>query len=111
MKKSAVVAALAAAAVAATGALMTAPAQAVTTGASARNVIAKDFPDPGFAKFTTRAQGTKYYLYATGGGFRVARSASPGSGFSVVGTSMNARPAWTFESTDSSPSSCGHRTS
>ncbi|WP_256795871.1 glycoside hydrolase family 43 protein [Terrabacter sp. Ter38] len=103
MKKSAVVAALAAAAVAATGALMTAPALAVTTGASARNVIAKDFPDPGFAKFTTRAQGTKYYLYATGGGFRVARSASPGSGFSVVGTSMNARPAWTFESTDSSP--------
>ncbi|WP_076263741.1 family 43 glycosylhydrolase [Intrasporangium flavum] len=101
MRKTAVVAALGAAAVVLAGAVASAPAQAVTTGSSARNVIARDFPDPGFAKFTTRAQGTKYYLYATGAGFRVARSASPGSGFGIVGNSMSGRPAWTFESTDS----------
>lgn len=63
-------------------------------GDGARKILGPNFPDPGFAKFTTRAQGTKYYLYSTGGGFRVARSATPGANYTVVGNSMTTRPAW-----------------
>lgn len=88
-----------AAALGATVALAAQPAQAAA-GDNARRVIASNFPDPGFAKFTTRAQGTKYYLYSTGAGFRVARSSSAGSGFSIIGRSMTTRPAW-VRSTDS----------
>jgi hypothetical protein len=68
------------------------PAGAVDYGSSARRVIATNFPDPGFGKFTTRAQGTKYYVYATG--MRVARSASPQGGYTVIGNAMPTRPSW-----------------
>lgn len=78
-------------------------AASTAIGESAEKVIASDFPDPGFAKFTTQAQGTRYYLYATGAGFRVARSSAPGSGFSILGNSMTLRPGWTLESGDSRP--------
>lgn len=78
----------------------TAPAQAAPDAAKARNVIAEDFPDPGFAVFTTRTLGTKYYLYSTGAGFRVASSTKPGKGFVVHGNSMKTRPQWTYEATD-----------
>lgn len=70
----------------------TSPAGAAAPGDGARRVIATNFPDPGFSKFTTRAQGTKYYLYATG--MRVARSASPQSGYSIIGNAMPTRPSW-----------------
>jgi hypothetical protein len=78
----------------------TQPAQAAPDGTKARNVIAGDFPDPGFAIFTTRTLGTKYYLYSTGEGFRVASSAKPGKDFVIHGKSMNTRPAWTYEAAD-----------
>src|SRR5580765_1628257 len=93
-------AALAAGAALALGAAVatSAPAGAAAYGSSAYKVVGPDFPDPGFGKFTTRAQGTRYYLYATGTGFRVARSASPRSGYTKLGNTMNVRPAWVASS-------------
>lgn len=86
--------------VALAGATAPAPAQAAPDGAKAHNVITEDFPDPGFAVFNTRTLGTKYYLYSTGAGFRVASSTRPDKGFDIHGDSMSTRPVWTYETTD-----------
>ncbi|MQA26691.1 MAG: family 43 glycosylhydrolase [Micromonosporaceae bacterium] len=95
-------AAVFATALGATVAATAVPATAAV-GDSARKVTTSSFPDPGFARFTTQAQGTKYYLYSTGAGFRVARSQYPDRGFSIIGKSMTERPAWTVYSSDSRP--------
>lgn len=71
-----------------------APLAHAAPGDGARKVVAENFADPGFGKFTTKAQGTKYYLYATGGAFKVARSSSVMSGYSIVGRAMPEKPAW-----------------
>ena len=68
------------------------PASAAGYGSAATKVVGSNFADPGFGKFTTRAAGTRYYLYATG--MRVASSTHPQRGFSVVGSAMPTRPSW-----------------
>lgn len=59
-------------------------------GSDVAHVITSDFPDPGFL----RSSNGRYYLYATGPGFRVSSSASPSGGFSTPKNSMTATPAW-----------------
>ncbi|MGI8415354.1 MAG: hypothetical protein ACR2P2_03940, partial [Nakamurella sp.] len=59
-------------------------------GSDVHHVITGDFPDPGFL----RSSNGRYYLYATGQGFRVSSSTSPSSGFSTPKNSMTEVPKW-----------------
>lgn len=59
-------------------------------GSDVHQVISGDFPDPGFL----RSSNGRYYLYATGQGFRVSSSTSPSSGFSTPQNSMTTVPDW-----------------
>ncbi|MEU4418690.1 family 43 glycosylhydrolase, partial [Nocardia salmonicida] len=66
-------------------------AQGALPGHQVHKAIDTDFPDPGFVRM-----GGRYYVYATGAGFRVASSPNPTRGFVQHGASMHPRdyPGW-----------------
>lgn len=75
---------------------MIATAPPALAASDVHHVISGDFPDPGFMK----ASDGKYYLYATGQGFRVSSSTSPSGGFSTPKNSMTTLPAWVGNARD-----------
>lgn len=60
----------------------TVDAHAAGRASHVSQVISRNFPDPGFAKF-----GSTYYLYSTGDGFPVATSTTPQGKYAVKGLS------------------------
>jgi hypothetical protein len=83
----------------------------LTAGAGSSNAAARpasahptsltNFADPGFSMFTTTTGAKRFYLYATGPGFRAAASNTPkASGFAGKGPSMSGQPGWVVDSGD-----------